>query len=44
MEDATDTGIAFDTALAQETGGPVLELFLFVFVVDMQTVGRWKSS
>ena len=26
MEDASDTGIAFYTALAQETGGPVLEI------------------
>ena len=26
LEDASDTGIAFYTALAQETGGPVLEI------------------
>src|SRR3712207_3235441 len=26
MEDPSDTGIAFYTALAQETGGPVLEI------------------
>ncbi|MAU00479.1 MAG: methyltransferase type 12 [Anaerolineaceae bacterium] len=26
IEDRSDTGIAFYTALAQETGGPVLEI------------------